>query len=106
MERATGRLWREGTRWVIQVDIDGARCTERDYASLVDACHAFTQIVRNRAERATDLDQEECESCEEPLDLAVCSQCGVDAFVRACDHGGVHPIRMLDGALYCLSCRP
>ena len=25
MERATARLWREGLRWVIQVDIDGAQ---------------------------------------------------------------------------------
>jgi hypothetical protein len=106
MERATARLWREGARWVIQIDIDGACSTERDYAHIADACHAIAQILRQRGERRTDVDQDACELCEEPLDLQVCSQCGLDAFVRICEHGGPRPIRDLDGALYCLTCRP
>jgi hypothetical protein len=106
MERGTARLWREGTRWVIQVDIDGARYTERDYAGIADACHAIAQILRQCAERRTDLDEEACELCDEPLDMLACSQCGVDGFVRTCEHGGPRPIRDLEGALYCLTCRP
>jgi len=46
------------------------------------------------------------ELCEEPLDMLACSQCGVDAFVRTCEHGGARPIRPVEGALYCLTCRP
>ena len=106
MERATVRLWRNGTRWVIQIDIDGARYTERDYADIADASHAVASILRQHGERPTDLDEDECESCDEPLDLATCSQCGVDAFVRSCEHGGDRPLRSLDGAVFCRSCRP
>jgi hypothetical protein len=101
MERATARLWREGTRWIIQVDIDGAHYTERDYASVADACHAIASILRQRGDRATDLDEAECDACDEPLD----SQCGADAFVRSCEHGGARPIRLTDGAVFCRSCR-
>ena len=106
MERATARLWREGTGWVIQIDIDGVPYTERDYADLPNACHAIASILRQRGERATDLDEDECESCDEPLDLRTCSQCGVDAFVRTCEHGGPRPIREVEGAVFCRSCRP
>jgi hypothetical protein len=106
MERATARLWREGARWVIQIDIDGARYTERDYADIADACHAIAQILRQRGERPTDLDEDACELCDEPLDMLACSQCGVDAFVRTCEHGGPRPIRVLEDALYCWTCRP
>jgi hypothetical protein len=106
MERATARLWREGMRWVIQVEIDGAHYTERDYASVADACHAIAAILRQRGERATDLDEGECDACDEQLDLLTCSQCGADAFVRACAHGGPRPIRVVEDALYCRSCRP
>jgi len=106
MERATARLWREGTRWVIQVEIDGAHYTERDYASVADACHAIASILRQRGERTTELDEVECGACDEPLDLLTCSQCGADAFVRTCAHGGPRPIRLVEGAPYCRSCRP
>lgn len=106
MERATARLWREGGQWVIQIDIDGAHYTERDYASVADACHAIASILRQRGERAADLDEAECDACDEPLDLLTCSQCGTDAFVQACGHGGPGPIRVVDGAAYCRSCRP
>ena len=106
MQRATARLWREGTRWVIQIDIDGARYTERDYASVADACHAIASILRQRGERATDLDEAECDACDEPLELLSCSQCGADAFVRSCDHGGPRSIWIVEGALYCRTCRP
>lgn len=94
MERATARLWREGTRWVIQIEIDGAHCTERDYA---DACHAIASILRQRGERATGLDEAECDACDEPLDLVTRSQCGADAFVRTCEHCGPRPIPALQG---------
>lgn len=106
MERATARLWREGARWVVQIDIDGARYTERDYDALADACHAITSILRQRGERPTDLDEDECESCDEPLDLATCSECGVDAFVRRCKHAADRPIRLVEGFAYCRACRP
>ena len=106
MEQATARLWREGTRWVIQIEIDGTTYTERDYPDIANACHAIASILRQRGERATDLDESECDSCDEGLDLLTCSQCGADAFVRTCDHGGVRPIRMLKDALYCRTCRP
>jgi len=105
MERAAARLWREGARWAIQIDIDGARYTERDYADIADACHAIAQILRQRGERPTDLDEDACELCDEPLDMVTCSQCGVDAFVRTCAHGGPRPIRLLEEALYCRVCR-
>jgi hypothetical protein len=105
MERATARLWREGTRWVIQVEIDGAAYTERDYASVADASHAIASILRQRGERATDLDETECDACDEPLDLLTCSQCGADAFVRSCVHGGPRPVRVVAEALYCRGCR-
>jgi hypothetical protein len=29
MERATARVWLEGTRWVTQVEIDGVPCERR-----------------------------------------------------------------------------
>jgi len=106
MERATARVWREGARWVIQIDVDGARYTERDYADIADACHAIAQILRQRGERTMDLDEDACELCNEPLDLVTCSQCGVDAFVRTCAHGSPRPIRVLEEALYCRVCRP
>jgi hypothetical protein len=106
MERATARLWCEGTRWVIQVEIDGAQYSERDYASVADACHAIASILRQRGERATDLDEAECDACDESLDLLTCSQCGADAFVRTCAHCGARPIRVVEEAVYCRSCRP
>jgi hypothetical protein len=91
---------------VAQIEIDGAHYTERDYAGLVDACHAIGQILRQQGERRTELDEDACELCEGPLDLLVCSQCGVDAFLRTCEHGGPRPIRVIEGAPYCLTCRP
>jgi len=106
MERATARVWREGARWVIQIDVDGNRYTERDYADIADACHAIAQILRQRGEQTMDLDEDACELCNEPLDLVTCSQCGVDAFVRTCAHGSPRPIRVLEEALYCRVCRP
>lgn len=105
MERATARLWREGTRWVIHVDIDGARYTEHDYAGVADPCHAIASILRLHGGRPTGLDEDECDSCDEPLDLLTRSQCGADAFVRTYSHGGPRPIRPTDGALFCRSCR-
>jgi hypothetical protein len=74
MQRATARLWREGTRWVIQVEIDGAHYTERDYADIADACHAIAQILRQQGERRTDLDEDACELCDERLNMVACSR--------------------------------
>jgi len=91
---------------VIQIEIDGVPYTERDYADVASATQAIAQILRQRAERATDVDQGPCEACDEPLDLLVCSQCGADAFVRTCEHGGSRPISVLDGAAFCRVCRP
>jgi hypothetical protein len=105
MERATARLWREGTRWIIQIDIDGARYTERDYDDIANACHAIASILRQRGERPIDLDEDECEACDEPLDLLTCAQCGLDAFVRGCDHGEARPIRLVGDRPYCRTCR-
>ena len=82
------------------------RLAERDYADIESASHAIAQILRQHAERSTDMDQNVCEACDEPLDLMTCSQCGADAFVRTCEHGGARPIRPVEGALYCLTCRP
>jgi len=106
MARATARLWREGTRWIIQIDIDGARYTERDYDGIANACHAIASILRQRGERATNLDENECGSCDEPLDLVICTQCGADAFVRTCEHAADRPIRLVEGFAYCRACRP
>jgi len=75
MERATARVWREGARWVIQIDVDGNRYTERDYADIADACHAIAQILRQRGEQTMDLDEDACELCNESLDSVTCSQC-------------------------------
>ena len=41
MQRGTARLCREAERWVIQVEIDGAPYTERDYADVASASHAI-----------------------------------------------------------------
>jgi len=106
MRRGTARLWREAGRWVIQVELDGVPYTERDYDDVASATQAIAQILRQRVERADDLDQDACDLCEEPLDLATCSQCGADAFVRTCEHGGPGPIRMVEGSAYCRGCRP
>ena len=106
MERAAARLWREGTRWLVQIDIDGERYTERDYDDIASACHAIASILRQQSRRPTDLDEDDCQSCDAPLDLLACSQCGADAFVRTCTHGGPRPIRIVDGAAYCHLCRP
>jgi hypothetical protein len=107
MQRGTARLWKEGGgRWAIQIEIDGAFYTERDYADAASASHAIAAILRQHAERSADLDEEACEECEEPLDLMTCSQCGADAFVRTCEHGGPRPIRVVEGATYCRTCRP
>jgi hypothetical protein len=57
-------------------------------------------ILRQRGERPTNLDEDECDSCEEPLEMLTCSQCGVDAFVRTCEHAGPRPIRALEGAMF------
>src|SRR5262244_89217 len=98
MQRGTARLWKEGGgRWAIQIEIDGAFYTERDYADAASASHAIAQILRQHAEGSADLDEEACEACEQPLDLMVCSQCGADGFVRTCEHGGVRPIRTVEG---------
>src|SRR5688572_23972790 len=105
MDRGTARLWREAGRWVIQIEIDGVAYTERGYADIASASQAIAQILRQHAERSTDMDQDACEVCDEPLDLMTCSQCGADAFVRTCAHGGPRPIRMLGGATFCRVCR-
>jgi hypothetical protein len=34
-----------------------------------------------------------------------CSLCGATAFVRTCAHGEAPPVRVVDGAAYCLACR-
>ena len=78
----------------------------RDYPDIANACQAIALILRQHGERATDLDAGECESCDEPLDLVICSQCGVDAFGRSCDHGDPRPIRMIEGARTCRPWRP
>ena len=105
MDRGTARLWREAGRWVIQIEIDGVPYTERDYADNASASQAIAQILRQHAERSTDMDQDACEACDEPLDLMTCAQCGADAFVRTCEHGGPQPIRMLGGTAFCRVCR-
>ena len=106
MRNATARLWREGDRWAIDVEIDGVPYAERDYADVASATHAIAQILRQQAERSADLDQEECRQCDEPLDLVACSQCGIDAFIRTCSHDAeTRPIRVADDALYCRTCR-
>jgi hypothetical protein len=105
MQRGTARLWKEAGRWVIQIEIDGVPSTERDYDDVASASQAIAQILRQRAERSVDLDEEVCEACEESLDVMVCSQCGADAFVRTCAHGGPRPIRILEGAAFCRACR-
>jgi len=106
MQRATARLWREGSRWVIQVEIDGMSYAERDYADIANASHAIAQILRQQGERSADLDEDACGQCDQPLELLVCSQCGADAFVRTCDHdGSVRPIRTIGGAAFCRACR-
>ena len=57
MERGTARLWREADRWAIQIEIDGVPYTERDYADIASASQAIAQILRQHAERSTDMDQ-------------------------------------------------
>jgi hypothetical protein len=79
---------------------------ERDYADLPNAWHAIASILRQCGDQPTQLDEDEYESCDEPVDLMTCSQCGVDAFVRTCDHGGPRPIRKVEGTVFCRSCRP
>jgi hypothetical protein len=105
MQRGSARLWKEAGRWLIDIEIDGCPYAERDYADAASACQAIAQILRLHAERATDLDHEACEQCDAPLDLMTCSQCGVDAFVRTCEHGSPAPIRPLEGASFCRGCR-
>jgi hypothetical protein len=90
----------------IQIEIDGAFYTERDYADAASASHAIAQILRQRAERSMDLDEELCRECEEPLEIMTCSQCGADAFVRTSEDGGLRSIRRVEGAAYCCGCRP
>ena len=106
MKRGTARVWREaGGRWAIQIEIDGAFYTERDYADVATATEAIGAILRQQAERPSDLDEDACPDCDEPLDLLTCSQCGADAFVRTCAHDGLRPIRLVGDAIYCSSCR-
>jgi hypothetical protein len=83
---------------VVQIELDGVPYCERDYDDVASATQAISQIFRQRAERSEDLDQDACDTCEEPLDLVVCSQCGADGFLRTCEHGCPPPIRMVDGA--------
>jgi hypothetical protein len=107
MDHARARVWREGNRWAIEVEIDGVPYTERAYADLASATHAIAQILRQQAGRDPDLDEQECSQCDKPLDLVACSQCGADAFMRTCGHGlDMRPIRIVDEALYCRTCRP
>ena len=96
MKRGIARLWKEAGRWVIQIDLDGVPYCERDYADVATATQAMATILRQRAERSEDLDQDAGEDCDEPLDLLVCSQCGADGCVRTCEHGGPPPIRMTE----------
>ena len=91
---------------MIQIDLDGVPYCERDYADVATAAQAMAAILRQRAERSDGLDQDECEVCDEPLDLMICSQCGADGFVRTCEHGDPPPIRIFEGAVYCRACRP
>ena len=90
---------------MIQIEIDGVPYTERDYGDVASASQAIAQILRQQAERSTDMDQNACEACDEPLDLMTCSQCGADAFVRTCEHGDPRPIRRLGGTAFCRVCR-
>jgi hypothetical protein len=107
MERGTARIWREAGRWLIEIEIDGMPYAERDYADVASATHAIAQILRQQAQRSAELDEAQCPRCDEPVDLVACSQCGVDAFVRTCDHDpDARPIRVVDEALYCRTCRP
>lgn len=106
MKRGVARFWKEAGRWVVQIELDGVPYTERDYADAASATHAIATILRQRAERAADLDQNACDACEEPSELMICSQCGADGFVRTCEHGGPPPIRPLEDATYCRTCRP
>jgi hypothetical protein len=106
MQEGTARLWKEGARWAIEIEIDGVPYTERDYADAASAVHAIASILRQHAERAAGLDQDACDACEAPLDLMVCSQCGTSAFVRTCTHGEPVPIRLLDAIAFCKACRP
>ena len=100
-------MWKEaGGRWAIQIEIDGAFYTERDYSDAASASHAIAQILRQHAERSAEMDEEACEECERSMDLLLCSQCGVDAFVRTCRHAGSARIRLTEGAHYCRACRP
>src|SRR4051812_38553227 len=107
MDQARARLWREGDLWAIEVEIDGVPYAEWDYADVASATHAIAQILRQQAARSPDLDQEECPHCDAALDLVACSQCGVAAFVRTCEHDVfTRPIRIVEGQLYCRACRP
>lgn len=107
MRRATARLWREGARWVVQIELDGVPYVERDYGDIASASHAIAQILRQQGERSVDLDEDACTECDQALDLMVCSQCGADAFVRTCDHdGSPRPIRIVEGFAFCRACRP
>jgi len=103
MHQATTHLRHEAGRWAIE--IDGAPYRERDYDDIASATRAIAQILRQAAAHCQDLDEDACRECDKPPHLLVCSQCGVDAFVLTCDHGGPRPIRTLEGAPYCRKCR-
>jgi hypothetical protein len=105
MQRATARLWREGTRWVIQVEIDGAHYTERDYADIADACHAIAQILRQQGERRTDLDEDACELCDEPLNMVACSQCESTPSCGPASTAVDGRFEWSRARLYCVTCR-
>jgi hypothetical protein len=96
----------EAGRWVIQIELDGIRHCEGDYADVATATQAIAAIFRQRTERAEELDQEACEECDERLDLLVCAQCGADGLVRTCEHADPPPIRTVESAACCRACRP
>jgi hypothetical protein len=68
MERGAAGIWKEsGGRWAIEVEIDDAFCTERDYADAASASQAIAQILRQQANRSSPhLDEDPCGECAEP----------------------------------------
>lgn len=80
--------------------------SERDCADVASAAHAIAHILRQQAVRSAVLDEEACEQCDRPLNLMVCPQCGVEAFLRTWDHGkSARAIRIVDGAAFFRACR-
>lgn len=81
--------------------------SERDYGDLAGALQAAVQIVKGRHgrdERAPADDPDVCPSYCTVTELLVCAQCGLEAVLLPCEHGG-RSIRPIDGDVYCERCR-